>query len=63
MREGRHLIAAVLLVAGLALRLMTLSACGGSADNEYAIEIAFTPTPTVMVVRDCGDGQLDAMEV
>lgn len=63
MRERRHLVAAVLLVGGLALRLMTLSACGGSPDNEFAIEIAFTPTPTIIVVRDCGDGELGATEV
>lgn len=59
MTERRHLSAAVLVVVGLALRLMTLSACGGVSDDEFPVEIAFTPTPTIMVVRDCGDGQFD----
>lgn len=63
MRERRHLLAAVLFISGLALRLLTLSACGGSADNDIAIEVAFTPTPTVLIVKDCGDGQLGATEV
>ena len=63
MTERRRLITAVLLVAGMALRLMTLSACGGSPDNQIAVEIAFTPTPTIIVVRDCGDGVLMANEV
>src|SRR5262245_2306399 len=59
MSERRDLIAAVLVVAGLGLRLVTLSACGGVSDDDVAVEIAFTPTATIIIVKDCGDGQFD----
>jgi hypothetical protein len=59
MTERRHLIAAVLVVLGLGLRLMTLSACGGVSDDEFPVEVAFTPTATIIVMRDCGNGEFN----
>jgi hypothetical protein len=62
MTERRHLITAVLLVLALALRFVTLSACGGSDDREFAVEIAFTPTPAPDIPQ-CRDNELDVTEV